>query len=111
MTTGEHRRSRRVTYYAEALLEGLDSRGSEARVSDLSVNGAFIDTRMVLAAGTVTKLTFRIRDREITVTVEVRYAIPEIGMGVRFLNLSPEDGVLIEEVIGAQTEPSPSGSA
>ena len=102
MNTGDQRRSRRVIYYSEALVEGLDVGGAMARVSDLSTSGAFIASRTVMPPGTLTKLTFRVRYREIQVTVAVRYAIPEIGMGVRFVNLSQEDRALIEEVVKAQ---------
>ena len=100
MASEEHRLSKRVVYYAEATIEGLDA--GQARVSDLSTSGAFVDSRVVLAPGTITKLTFRIRDREIKVTVTIRYAIPDIGMGVHFLNLAADDQALIEEVVKAQ---------
>ena len=100
MGSEEHRRSKRVIYYAEASIEDLG--GGQARISDLSTSGAFVDTRSTFPPGTVMKVTFRVRDREIQVTVVVRYAIPDIGMGVHFMNLSPEDQAIIEEVIKAQ---------
>ncbi len=100
MASEEHRRSKRVIYYAEVTIEGLDS--AQARISDLSTSGAFVDTRTTLPPGAVTKLAFRIRDREIQVTAAVRYAIPDIGMGVHFLNLAAEDRALIEDIIKAQ---------
>ncbi len=102
MNSGQRRCSKRVVYYSEAAVEGLDVGRAEMRVSDLSMSGAFIDSRTVLPAGTMSKLTFRVRDREIQVTIVVRYAIPEIGMGVHFLNLGPEDCALIEDVVKAQ---------
>ncbi len=55
----------------------------------------------VLPPGSLSRLTFRVRDREIRVSVEVRHSVPGIGMGVQFLNLGPEDLAAIEALVRA----------
>jgi hypothetical protein len=51
------------------------------------------------APGTILKLKFRIKEFAIETRCEVRYAMPQIGMGVRFLNLEPEYLALLEHFI------------
>jgi c-di-GMP-binding flagellar brake protein YcgR len=65
---------------------------------DISVGGMFIETKEPVAAGTYLKLRFNLDESEsiIIVGAEVRYAVAKIGMGVRFLELSPADQNRIE---------------
>ncbi len=97
----ERRRSKRITFYADAVLDRLEPTSALPRVSNLSTSGAFIDSPSVLPPGSLSRLTFRVRDREIRVSVEVRHSVPGIGMGVQFLNLGPEDLAAIEALVRA----------
>jgi hypothetical protein len=100
MSDADRRSSKRVTYFAEAQFEGLDaSRQFQVRLADVSVGGAFVDTRSVLPAGTMARLKFTLMGRELSVQAEVRYSMPSFGMGVRFLDLNADDRALIEEFI------------
>ena len=98
----ERRASKRVTYFAEAELEGVDVSRLLVRLADLSVTGAFVDVRNVFPTGTTARLRFTVLGRQISVLAEVRYSMPTFGMGMRFLDLTPEDRTLIEEFIGQQ---------
>jgi hypothetical protein len=103
MSDRDRRAAKRVTYFAEAELEGIDtSRRLQVRLSDLSTGGAFIDARTVLPAGTVAKLKFTVLGQEINVLAEIRYSMPSFGMGVRFLDLAPKDRVFVELFISQQ---------
>ena len=46
------------------------------------------------------KLNFRVRSAAITAMAEVRYSMPQVGMGIRFVDLSPEHGAAIAGVVG-----------
>jgi hypothetical protein len=87
MSDVERRRSRRVSYLTEARLEGIDVGRADVRIADLSVDGAFVDARTVLPAGTIARLHFVIDSTEMSVLVEVRYSMPGFGMGVRFIEV------------------------
>ena len=103
MGTNERRAARRITYYCEATIEGLDVSRTDVRLSEISSTGAFVDTRMVLPAGAAARLHFKLRERSITVTVQVRYAIPSMGMGLHFTDLSPEDRQALDAFLAETT--------
>jgi hypothetical protein len=95
----ERRNSRRVTFFCEAHLEGIDVSQANVRLADLSVDGAFVDARTVLPPGAVARLRFTLLDQEVAVKAEVRYSMPGMGMGLRFLDLSPEARALIARFV------------
>ncbi len=102
MNERERRGAKRVTFFSEARLEGMDVAHANVRLADLSVEGAFVDTRTVLPVGAVTRVRFNILGRDVTVSAEVRYSMPGMGIGVRFLDLSPEDREVIERLLNSQ---------
>jgi hypothetical protein len=69
------------------------------RPPDLSVRGMFINAANHLPEGTVLKVHFRLtRTRyEINARAEVRYCLPGVGIGVEFVDISPEAQRAIEE--------------
>ncbi len=87
----ERRRSKRVAYFCEAVLEGIDVARSAVRLADLSVDGVFVDTRTVLPPGVVANLRFTLNGVEIRTIAEVRYSMAGMGMGLRFLDLADAD--------------------
>jgi len=103
MTDHNRRGTTRVGCFAEAEIEGIDvGNRLQLRLADLSGGGAFVDARTVLPAGTITQLRFTVLGRAISVRAEVRYSVPSFGMGVRFLDLLPEDRAFIEQFISQQ---------
>lgn len=62
------------------------------RPPDLSTRGMFINTRRDLPEGAVLNVRFRLghSDVEITARAEVRYCLPGVGVGVEFIDISPE---------------------
>lgn len=103
MNGNERRAAKRATYFCEARLEGMDVAHSHVRLADLSVEGAFVDTRTVLPVGTVTRLRFTVGAQEVSVSAEVRYSMPGMGMGLRFLNLGPGERQLIEQLLSSHS--------
>lgn len=60
---------------------------------DISVGGMFIKTDVPFAEGSSLKLRFNLNDGGpiVIVTCEVRYVVKGIGIGLRFLDLLPQD--------------------
>jgi hypothetical protein len=102
MSGNERRGSRRVTFFCEAFLEGIDVGRTQVRLADLSVDGAFVDARTVLPGGVKARLRFTLSGHEIDTRVEIQYNIPGMGMGVLFLDLSPDDRAIIESFVAGQ---------
>jgi hypothetical protein len=73
-----------------------------ARMSDVSTTGAFLDSMAGLRPGTKLALRFKAGVIEVRVAAEVVHAMPQFGMGVRFLNLSGEARAAIEALIREQ---------
>lgn len=68
------------------------------RPPDISTRGMFINTTRGFPEGAVLKVRFRlgISGEEIRARAEVRYCLPGVGVGLEFLELSPEDLRAIE---------------
>ena len=99
MNNRDRRSAKRISYLCEVEWEGNGMSRVNTRVNDLSISGAFIDSMTCFAVGSTVKMRFRVRDVVIQTTAEVRYAMPQIGMGVRFLDLSPEHIAALESLI------------
>jgi hypothetical protein len=101
----EKRTSPRLMKSIEVDCRTLDGYGLSVpvRISDLSRSGAFLDCGNPLPVGTRLGLRFMVGDYFFVVSAEVVHQMPQFGMGVRFLDLSPEarsilDGALRCEV-------------
>jgi hypothetical protein len=73
----------------------------QRRVDDISEQGMFIATPADYLPESVLDLKFRLfeDDAPIEVQAEVRYVQEGIGMGVKFLNLKPEDRKRIKKFV------------
>jgi len=58
-------------------------------MSDLSASGCYVETQTPLETGTRLQILFKLPDRPFAVAGTVRYAHPNMGMGIEFLKLSP----------------------
>ncbi len=71
--------------------EGL---GEEIRLQtpEISTRGMFIHTTMPFPEGAIIKLKFRLNrsDFEVFTRCEVRYCLPNVGIGVEFVDITPE---------------------
>jgi hypothetical protein len=93
----ERRARERVPYLCE--VECTDFGPGRLRISDLSAVGAFIDTMMFVRIGARLRLQFKIKGVDIRVMAEVRHCVPQIGIGVQFLNLGPLEQNLINRAL------------
>jgi hypothetical protein len=94
----ERREAKRISYICEVECEGEGIRLA-SRINDLSTTGAFIDSMTSYTSGTILKLKFRIKEFLVETVCEVRYGMPQMGMGVRFLDLKPEHLALLEHFV------------
>ena len=95
----DRRESKRITYICEVECETAGAHRITTRVNDISLTGMFIDSMTSFAVGAVLKLKFRVKDRLIEALGEVRYSMPQVGMGVRFINLNAEQTAVLESLI------------
>ena len=80
---------------------------------DVSVGGMFIETTEPLTVGSRLNLRFNIDDGPVVVVqAEVTYEVAKLGIGVHFVDLSPEDLKRIEAYVArSETLPGPSAEA
>ncbi len=95
----ERRRAVRVTYVCDVEVLREDSQAIQQRLNDISTSGAFIDTTSPSPVGTVLQVRFPMNGVLIEARAEVRFAMSQIGMGVRFIELSPEHQRIIRNYV------------
>lgn len=72
----------------------------EARISDLSMSGCFVDSILNVNEGEETHFEIRIPTGELLkLSGVIAHSIPRIGFGIRFTNLTDEQKFLIEQTI------------
>ena len=105
----ERRKYPRVSLETEVWLgqDGLFARTTE-RLANLSLGGAFIETRSGSKVNEIFSLRFALKNDYITSTVIVRNVQVGVGMGVEFLDLSPEGRDKLEAFLKSQS-PTPAG--
>jgi len=99
----DKRANKRVSYPCEVECSGVGVGMSplNPRISDLSITGAFVDSMVTLPAGTKVRMKFSLPSLVVNCLGEVVHDMPQFGMGVRFLDLTPEQRLAIEEVVAA----------
>jgi hypothetical protein len=99
MGGADKREAKRVSHLCEVECEGATARKLDTRINDLSVTGAFVDCIVEFPMGTPVRLRFRVGDTLVDVNSEVRYTMPGVGIGVAFVDLTPEEHACIEALI------------
>jgi hypothetical protein len=98
----EKRHDRRVTYPCEVECTGAGATPLKPRISDLSARGAFIDSMMAAPVGTRFSVKFELPSGPIQLEAEVVHSMEHFGMGVRFLDVTPEQHTRLEQVVQTQ---------
>jgi hypothetical protein len=86
----DRRRQKRVHFVKEVEVIGVGVR----RCSDLSTEGMYLETVHSVPVGTICDLQFKLNDSDpqpIKVQARVIYVHENVGMGLNFVNLKPED--------------------
>ena len=94
----------RAAFRCEVECEEVESgaRPPNARVSDISVTGAFIDATITFPVGSIVNLAFTLPSLQMRVSADVVQTMPDMGMGLRFRDLTPVQKIAIEQIIDMQ---------
>ena len=98
--TDDRRSHKRVPAVIDVVWEGA-SGGHEARTSDLSTAGCFIDTIGQATPGETIKFKLCLPAGQLVLKGEVVFADPPTGFGVRFTAIPPSDQKQLEWLIKA----------
>jgi uncharacterized protein (TIGR02266 family) len=97
----ERRKDKRIPLLIDVSWEGKAGK-YEARTSDLSTGGCFVDTIATASIGEQIHFKLQIPDGNwMELDGEVTYVYPNVGFGLRFIKLSEEDQQKLEKMINA----------
>ena len=99
-TDAEKRDYERKEFFAETVLE-FSSGKYQARISDISLGGCYVDSIAAVMAGEVISLTLAVGAGEPQrFTGVVAYLLTGFGFGVRFSDLTAEQIEILRKLIG-----------
>jgi hypothetical protein len=94
----EQRRTPRFPFVAVAEITEKESGGEiVTQVSELSVNGCYIDEQNPFPSGTIVTLKIFSESEVFDATAKVLYAHPNLGMGLVFVEVSLRSGAVLRE--------------
>ena len=97
----ERRRDKRIPLLIDVSWEGRAGK-YEARTSDLSTGGCFVDTIAAANVGEEIPFKLQIPNGEwMELVGEVTYSYPNVGFGLRFIHLSESDKEKLEKIVNA----------
>ncbi len=98
-TDNEKRTHERKQFFAEAALE-FSSGKYEARISEISLGGCYVDSIASVVEGEAIALTIAIGSGESQrFTGEVAYVLTGFGFGVRFTDLDEEKTSFLQKLV------------
>jgi|SRR5215218_4849362 len=93
------RKEERVAYLNEVVLEWSSGK-REARITDLSAGGCYVDTIATIPEGESISFTLNRSEGEpIHFTGNVAYVMPGFGFGIQFTDLSDQAKAALESLI------------
>ncbi|MBU4321358.1 MAG: PilZ domain-containing protein [Nitrospinae bacterium] len=95
MSGTDDRRTRRALVNKDVVINGV----TKAEALDISIDGMYIYTQFSFIAGTIFELSFKIREDAIKVMARVQHAQPNVGIGVKFVELSAENSEKIKRYL------------
>ena len=91
----------RARLIVDVFFDGKDVTGI-ASTKDISVGGFYMNTQATLPEGATLLVRIPLGDgKQMIANAEVVYSNPARGVGLRFVNLSEENRVLIERELGS----------
>ncbi|MBA3060118.1 MAG: PilZ domain-containing protein [Nitrospirota bacterium] len=95
MSGTDDRRTRRALVHKDVVINGV----IKAEALDMSVDGMYIYTQFSFIAGTIFELSFKIGEDVIKAMARVQHAQPNVGIGVKFVELSAENSEKIKRYL------------
>ena len=97
----DRRRYDRARLIVDVFFDGKDVTGI-ASTKDISIGGFYMNTQATLPEGATLLVRITLGgDKQMIANAEVVYSNPTRGVGVRFVNLSEENRLLIERELGS----------
>lgn len=97
----DRRRYDRARLIVDVFFDGKDVTGI-ASTKDISIGGFYMNTQATLPEGATLLVRITLgADKQMIANAEVVYSNPTRGVGVRFVNLSEENRLLIERELGS----------
>jgi len=90
----EQRKHERFPFVEDVLVDG-----TKCTTGDISEGGLYISAIHAFEENKEIDVTILLKGEKVTVKANVRYCQPGIGLGIKFVDLSDEQKVKIEEVI------------
>jgi len=95
----ERRNAQRVNVSLEAIWEGMSGR-REARVTDLSQHGCFLESCAQTSVGEQVRFLLKSpTERWLELTGEVAFYQPMVGFGIKFMDIDKHDEAMLNELI------------
>ena len=95
MSGADDRRTKRALVHKDVVINGV----TKAEALDISIDGMYIYTQFSFIAGTIFELSFKIREDAIKAMARVQHSQPNVGIGVKFVDLSAENSARIKRYI------------
>ena len=100
--SGESDRRTANRHAFSAVAEVMDRQSGArmaVRIADISPSGCYADALNIFPAGTKVVILIRHADLEFKATATVIYALPSMGMGIRFKEISPDMRLILDKWI------------
>lgn len=95
------REHERINFLTEITLESSSGK-REARISDLSIGGCYIDSIAAVHAGEVVGFAIVLPSGEtLSLNGKVAYIIPGNGFGITFHDLNDDEKLTIESIVAS----------
>src|ERR1700741_5422097 len=94
----ERRQHKRVPFIQDIKIVG----GGTVRSTEISVGGMYLEMIQTYPEGAVLDLQFKLKntdEKSINVQARLLYKHSHVGIGLTFLNLTPEDRIKIEKFV------------
>jgi len=91
----EDRRTKRALVSKDVVINGV----VKAEALDISIDGMYIYTQSSFIPGAIFELSFKIGGEPITAMARVQHAQPNVGIGIKFVELSEENSLRIKKYI------------
>jgi hypothetical protein len=101
--TGERRRHAR--FAREAVFETRGPQRCWGELQDLSLGGCYVNTSAPLPLGTRAEMRITLRDLSVDLAGVVRAHHPGVGMGIEFVEVSPEANERLTDLLGLRPRP------
>lgn len=99
----ERRRYPRVTVRIPVELKRAESAPMRTATEDVSLCGCYIETMFTMDVGTRLVISFSLTDDIVRCSAVVATKYPQVGNGIEFIDISPEDRLKLSAMLSAVT--------